>query len=377
MNGDGLVDLVASSDLIFGSDPRFRECGAVIEDGSDAYTTVLLQNLNTPGTFSAPMRRHLENDRIDTLKLADLNNDFLPDAIVAHRWSGTTIDVLLNDAANPGMLLAENTYTTVSRPNQISAGDIDRDGDIDILIGGEQRAAWHPQSGNGTFNTRNTVSATEHTAVLADFNDDGWLDVATQNGEPDAIVQVHTQSAVMPGQFLLATSIPTDISVWMLGAGDLNNDGQPDLAISGFFFNSSLNLVNTWYRALRTSTQPLNFNLRQPSLNMSSNNFNVAPLVTDLDNDMRNDVVFAGANVITVFLQGSVAAEYTRIRRYTIPESRSTGSGATTAVTVADLNNDTLPDIASVTHGEVWVLFQDQSNPGDFMAPQLIAGELD
>lgn len=371
LNGDGLADLAIASELIYGSDPQYRQCGGTVVDGSDGNVTVLLQDINSPGSFASPQVFRLRRPSVDGLKLADLNADAIPDFIVAHRWGDKIFDVALNDPANPGSLLLESTYTTTLEPNQISTGDIDRDGDIDIMIAGSNSVVWHPQSGTGSFATRQEIGPTEYSGVLADFDEDGWLDVAVSvDSDSGNDVLVYRQTAMQPGTFEQTTRVPLNLAIWILGVGDLDDDNKSDIVAAGFDVDRDLDFHDLWYRVLQISSDPLRFAAREPRLSGASN-FTAIPVVSDLDGDGRNDVVLGAESQITLYLQDPAPGEFSRRTVYGLPAPSLLCCSAVNAIAVADLNNDTLPDIA-VSNGEVLVLFQNPGAPGTFDEPVLI-----
>jgi len=369
MNADGLNDIVVAGALIYMSDPKAQECGAVAD--SDSSITVLLQDISEPGTFLAPQRYPLFTSGGSALKLADLNLDSRPDVIVTGRWSSKTFEILLHNGEYPGQLQPTEAYTTVSEPHQIGVGDIDLDGLPDIAIAGETTVSWHRQSSNTDFSTRNDIGIGHSSVALIDFDKDGLLDVATHDSGPDSNILIYKQSPGLPGVFSLWQSIGTDLSLWTIGAGDLNNDDQPDIAAAGFYATSSLKFHDVWYRVSQTSQNPLSFDVQQPKL-WASNSLNMSPLITDLDGDQKEDVVIVGDNV-AVFLQGDVDGDFSAKQVYTLPDNEVGSSSGVVAVAVADLNGDLLPDLA-VSNGEVLILFQQPGAPGTFGPAVRIAG---
>jgi hypothetical protein len=284
--------------------------------------------------------------------------------IVTHRWGDKIFDVLINNPVNPGELGPEETYTTVFEPGQVATGDIDLDGDIDIAVGGESAVAWHAQAPGLDFSARNNLGLGSNTVALIDFDQNGLLDIATHDDTVDSNVLVYTQPTNLPGTFNSPIEIPTDIAITTLAAGDLNEDNRPDIAAARF--------PDNWYRVLQTSMQPLTFVLRQPRLEAQTS-FSVAPIITDLDGDQKEDVVIPDDGRVTVFLQGNVPGEYSSTDTYTLPPTSLFSSNRLEGLAVADLNGDLLPDIA-VSNDEVLVLFQRPGAPGTFRPAVLILG---
>lgn len=129
--------------------------------------------------------------------------------------------------------------------------DFDNDGHADVFV---LRGAWlgeaglHPNSllrnnGDGTFSdvTESAGLLSFHptqTAVWADFNNDGWLDlfIGNESAGPD-IHPCELYLSNRDGTFRdVAREAGVDVTGYIKGvtAGDFDNDGYPDLYISRF-----------------------------------------------------------------------------------------------------------------------------------------------
>jgi len=128
--------------------------------------------------------------------------------------------------------------------------------------------------------------------VVADFDRDGRLDLATSNwggatGMADGSVSVLLANG--PGTFAAQTMYPTDIEPNDLAAGDLTGDGLPDLAVAGGLMNLD-QFTNAGAGAF----------VARPGASLSEP---LAVTVGDLDGDGRVDVAAAMiSNAVDVFL---------------------------------------------------------------------------
>ncbi len=120
-----------------------------------------------------------------------------------------------------------------------SAGDIDNDGYLELLvIGWQDRAHLFQNNTDGTF-TEITVAANLSDAVLAyqqtvfhDFNRDGWMDVYFAI---DGLVPNRLYINQKDGTFVdMATNAGVDYASTDMGIalGDVNNDGQVDMYVT-------------------------------------------------------------------------------------------------------------------------------------------------
>jgi hypothetical protein len=381
MNRDGLNDLVFTTSLIYGTDPVARVCGGTIPVPADGSVTVLLQDFLNPGEFLAPTRFATNSDVPHALQLADTNDDSLPDVFVTSRWRTANFEVLMHDDLNPGRLETAVSYPTIFEPHQIGTGDIDSDGRVDIVLAGNSLLTWHRQLPGGGFSDRNDVGSGDSTVAVMDFDGDMLPDMATLDGTKDwngftnrnpGDVLIYRQLPGLPVSFELAERVRVDGSLLMLGAGDINADDRMDVVATGLDVESGFNFVDIWYRIVQTSATPLSFADVTPRLK-ADNNLQVAPVIADLNGDLKEDIVFGGGKKITIFLQGATDGNFADKRAHQLP-SRSLGSSPVNVegMAVADLNGDMLPDIA-VSDGDVLILFQIPGQPGRFANPVRIA----
>jgi hypothetical protein len=126
---------------------------------------------------------------------------------------------------------------------------------------------------------------------------------------------------------------------------------------------------------LQTSTSPPTFAV-QPRYGTASDFTANVIAIGDLNGDRRPDVVVGNSSSnVEVFMQTSVPGTYRPGVAYVLPTRPTIGSGSVNAVSIADLNGDTLPDIAA-SNDDIFVLFQDQGSPGRFESPVRIAGSV-
>jgi Bacterial Ig-like domain (group 3)/FG-GAP-like repeat/Fibronectin type III domain len=193
-NGDGALDLafLGSSVFPFGNDP-----GTV---------QLYLGNPTQPGTFqidgSFPVGRMWDQYSMtlqDSMTVADFNHDGILDLAVLNT-SDSTVSILLGNSSNPGSFLPQVTYLLVSNTSPIPAA-----------------------------------------TVAADFNGDGWTDLAVSNITSDGTNYSATINLLLAdpnnaGHLLAPVSYSINYQspsyqTLSLSVGDLNGDGLPDLTI--------------------------------------------------------------------------------------------------------------------------------------------------
>lgn len=203
----------------------------------------------------------------------DCNTNGIPDAcdiaphfaLVAHYGMGAEGDLVAGDldgdgdldlvaTAETGTVLVTNngpgTFSVTRTLSPVSGGlalgDLDGDGDLDLVITDEATGTVivRLNSGFGTFTTGAVVSVgvNPRVVVLADFDDDGDLDLAVGNagvssgfGWADASVSIALwapgTSGPGSGGFGTATEVALTNQVQALVALDLDEDGASELVV--------------------------------------------------------------------------------------------------------------------------------------------------
>ncbi|MDQ3141766.1 MAG: VCBS repeat-containing protein [Bacteroidota bacterium] len=191
----------------------------------------------------------------------DFDNDGLLDMIATGWGLYETIRYLHNDGNGTFSDQSEKAQLKGFRGGlNVVQADYNNDGYIDFLV---LRSAWMtnlllPNSlfrnnGDGTF-TDVTVETglltfrPTQSAVFADFNNDGWLDLFIGN---ESWQRMHPNELYMndqKGKFIdiSKTSELRDLKIFVKGvvAGDINNDGKVDLFISNMNGDNQL-FLNT------------------------------------------------------------------------------------------------------------------------------------
>ncbi len=144
------------------------------------------------GTF--PTRSdHPVGERPTGLAIADLNGDGANDIVTAD-WGplspiSNTVSVLLSDG--DGGFLPRVAYTAYGRPGSVEIGDINADGNPDLVVACEADDGFAalPGNGDGTFgqSVLFDLGTQPGRIVLADLDGDGDLDVAAAGDVPSSV----------------------------------------------------------------------------------------------------------------------------------------------------------------------------------------------
>ena len=197
LNGDGRPDVVAVD---------------YDTNGNNGQVTIFFQSASSPGTFLAPVT-FPAGAQPQSVRIADVNGDGLPDLIVANQGPGTNgtgtpgVSVLLQDATHPGTFLAPVTYSTPWGAIDVAVGDVNGDGKPDLVVTslgpgptGAISILLQNASNPGTFGTASSYAGFGQplSVAIADLNGDGHPDIAIADGWSATVM---LNSASSPGTF--------------------------------------------------------------------------------------------------------------------------------------------------------------------------------
>jgi len=331
---------------------------------------------NTCGGFGVPTSYSMGGSG---MVVADLNNDGKVDVATSGGYSNY---VSVGLGAGDGTLLAATNYT-VQYPRGLAAGDLDRDGDLDLVAVSDSYDAkvWVlAGQGDGTFAPAVSYDAGTapylYTVTVADVNQDGNLDVlALDNyyystvdtmlillGNGDGTLQaplsttlgngvgswilsdvngdsigdlVHTIGSVLhvmrgngDGTFQTALTSPMPGSVNGITAGDLNGDGIRDIAAAAY--GDVFVLLGNGDGTFGTG---VSYDIAYSSYNITT---------ADINADSKLDVITGGNYISTLLGNGDGTLQ--SAASYYADGSR---------VEVADFNGDGRADLVYTSYGGV------------------------
>ena len=249
MNGDGIPDLVsadfnvslfvqtspgvfAAPVSLYSGGANWVAVGDLNHDGNldvaltDAVGVKVLFHTGAAAstTYAAPVAVFTQtlNDYVqgaNIIAIADVNGDGFQDLVITDPGpsggGAPTVNVLLQNPAQPGTFLAPVAYPTPAQNLALSivVTDVNGDGHPDIVIGGSNQVTVLLQdaANPGTFLAANSYAARHSTEIaVADVNGDGLLDIIVNVGPVQSSVNgviinstpgVLIQSASAPGTF--------------------------------------------------------------------------------------------------------------------------------------------------------------------------------
>ncbi len=212
-NGDGKLD-IATADYFSG------KVRILINNGSGAFPTNLEFAAGSGPVFVA---------------VGDFNGDGKPDLVVANSGSNQ-INVLLNTTSGATLSFGAPTpYTVGTQPFFVGVADLNGDGKLDLITAnsGSNNVSVLLGNGDGTFApvTNFAAGASPNSVAAGDFNGDGKTDLAVAN-YGDSTVSILLGNGSGGFQFLRSISVGTNPS--SVAAADLNNDGKLDLVTANY-----------------------------------------------------------------------------------------------------------------------------------------------
>src|SRR5262249_17211155 len=143
--------------------------------------------------------------------VGDFNEDGRLDLVVATEVP-TRLTVLLGNGDGTLGKVVEVPVGSRSYASAVAVGDVDRDGHLDLVVTHfyDGTLSVLPGDGDGSFQYARVyeVASLPRSVAVADFNDDGWLDVATTGLRNGLSVLLNRGDGTL--------GIPTDYSVGIL-----------------------------------------------------------------------------------------------------------------------------------------------------------------
>lgn len=301
----------------------------------------------------------------------DFNADGRDDAAVGNAGqfsapADDSVSILLGSASG---LVPSQTVTVRDQPEQLTPGDVDGDGDIDLVVAnwgpGPQPMSLLRNDGAGRFAATDVSTGCPTgpaSASIGEFTGDGRADIAVVCRN-DAIVRIlgadGSGGFVQPasGQTSCGSGGATDVA-----AADFDRDGALDLVVACGQARISLQTAGDGFAARPGPTGDSWFNLAGQS-------FAASIAAADLNGDGLSDALAATpvtapqpSNLVVV-ADGDGTGGFAPVNNNRVGTGYPAGGSVNDAVSL-DMNEDGKPDIVVASDGAPRVLFNETPIPG-------------
>ena len=256
-------------------------------DGKVDFATSLGDGLKTflnDGNGNFNLSQSIFNGRIWSILVDDFTGNGHEDIIINENLTGSNnlITLFENDGSGnfgPGQLISDLTS-----PYYILSGDLDNDGDIDILT---DDIGWYENDGNGSFLPFQFIAGGGDIdkSLLTDVDNDGFLDIVSQSPTIEVLVWLHNEGGgVFASSFNLIDSVN---NITGIGAGDIDNDGDQDIIVGASVNPGGVESSNSYY--LNNGDGTFGQRILMDVIFGTANERFFA--LSDINNDAKNDII--------------------------------------------------------------------------------------
>jgi hypothetical protein len=278
LNGDGYVDVGATSSA---------GVHVFLNDGLGTFT----------GGLKIPVEFTMYPDCIES---GDFNGDGAVDLVFATQGNNATT-IAFNDGT--GNFPAQRSSALPPYPlDDLCVGDFDNDGDADLAVSISNQIHIKLNDGTGNFPVTKNTPASPITLAAGDLDRDGDLDVVTHSGVNGEAVSFYSNNG--DGSLIRQTGVLVGPRPRSVQLADMDGDGDLDVVYTATSLYVSVLLNDGTDGFTFTKTASVEVCPRRPNTSLQPEPFSVS--AADLDGDHDLDVVTANVDYasLSVLLNG-------------------------------------------------------------------------
>ena len=287
INVDGYIDLAFSNTA---AGPGIYNINSYIYWGSQS-------------GFSPTNKFDLPSQGGHSCSIADFNDDGFPDISITNYHDNLTykLNSYIYWGSSAGLSISNRTNLPTIGAGVSSTADINGDGYIDIVFSNKWASPgttninsyiyWNSGVGFSTTNRTELPTLGAIGNLIADLNQDGYLDVVFSNGSNSG--NPATNSYIYWGAgakaFSKVQELPT-LGASSVSTADLNKDGHLDLVFSNFMGNSTTYTTNSYVYFGSSAGFSTGSRKELPTVGSTSNS------IADINSDGYLDIIFSNAH---------------------------------------------------------------------------------
>ncbi len=279
------------------------------------YDSIIVLMNNGNGTF-APPALYQSGRGIKYIHPFDADNDGDID-IAVYAFRDTTVVMLFNNGN--GTFAPPSPFTVIGQPKAIATGDLDGDGDLDMVFPVRRLYPYSPEfqillndgAGAFTLDTTYTSTTTAFNSAIGDVDNDGDMDIVVlydgggSSGNQNGRVSVMLNNG--SGSFPVINDYASTRYMKHIELADIDNDGALDIIVGSTYFSGS-NHTEGAFQVLQnngdgTFQAPIKYPVAVDVRGLQ---------VADIDNDGDNDgiVITIGINGIQTLMNNTLVSNH-------------------------------------------------------------------